>query len=56
MGDLGSSCRTFSSARRASPEQFRQRFGYLVEGPAVTDLLAGYWTPVWQYSSPHKVT
>ncbi|GAB3981592.1 phospholipase D [Actinoallomurus acanthiterrae] len=31
-------------------------FGYLVEGPAVADLLAGYWTPVWQYSSPHKVT
>ena len=30
-------------------------FNYLVEGPAVQDLIQNYWEPLWRYSSPHKV-
>lgn len=30
-------------------------FNYLVEGEAVSELLSGYWEPLWRYSGPHKV-
>lgn len=30
-------------------------FNYLVEGPAVQDLIQNYWEPLWLYSEPHKV-
>ncbi len=31
-------------------------FNYLVEGPAVQELLHSYWTPLWRYSGPHAFT
>lgn len=32
-------------------------FNYLIEGAdAVNDLLAGYWQPLWHYSSPHALS
>jgi murine toxin len=36
---------------------FLSEFNYLVEGTAaVRELIASYWTPLWEYSGPHCVT
>lgn len=34
---------------------FLSEFNYLVEGPAVSELLKSYWDPLWRFSSPHCV-